>query len=240
MHRPRNNKPQDKEFSKQGLKNLAVYLKKYYVAIFISLLFAVAGSAITVYSPDKVSEITDLITQGILSGINMDKINEICIFLVGLYVISIILSYSQSFIMGTITEKTTNKLRSDITNKINKLPLKYYDKTTVGDVLSRVTNDVDTIGQTLNRSMSSLVSGVSLLIGSLFMMFTTNVILTVTAIVSTLIGFVLMGLIVSKSQAYFEKQQQFLGQINGHIEEIYTGHSVIKVYNAQEKTNKEF
>ena len=240
MHRPRNNKPQDKEFSKQGLKNLAVYLKKYYVAIFISLLFAVAGSAITVYSPDKVSEITDLITQGILSGINMDKINEICIFLVGLYVISIILSYSQSFIMGTITEKTTNKLRSDITNKINKLPLKYYDKTTVGDVLSRVTNDVDTIGQTLNRSMSSLVSGVSLLIGSLFMMFTTNVILTVTAIVSTLIGFVLMGLIVSKSQAYFEKQQQFLGQINGHIEEMYTGHSVIKVYNAQEKTNKEF
>jgi len=240
VHRPRNQKPQDQEFSKQGLKNLAVYLKKYYVAIFISLLFAVAGSAITVYSPDKVSEITDLITQGILSGINMDKINEICIFLVGLYVISIILSYSQSFIMGTITEKTTNKLRSDITNKINKLPLKYYDKTTVGDVLSRVTNDVDTIGQTLNRSMSSLVSGVSLLIGSLFMMFTTNVILTVTAIVSTLIGFVLMGLIVSKSQAYFEKQQQFLGQINGHIEEIYTGHSVIKVYNAQEKTNKEF
>lgn len=231
---------EDKKFSKDGLVNLMEYLKRYNVFLIMALLFAIGGSAITVYSPDRLSEITDLITQGIMTGIDIDRIKEIGILLVGLYLISIILSYSQSFIMATITQKTTNKLRSDISNKINRLPLKYYDKNTVGDVLSRVTNDVDTIGQTLNQSMGNLVSGISLLIGSLFMMLKTNVTLTITAIVATLIGFGFMTIIVSKSQRYFERQQRLLGEINGHIEEVYTGHSVIKAYNAQEKTNKDF
>ncbi len=231
---------EDKKFSKDGLVNLMQYLKRYNVFLIMALLFAIGGSAITVYSPDRLSEITDLITQGIMTGIDIDRIKEIGILLVGLYLISIILSYSQSFIMATITQKTTNKLRSDISNKINRLPLKYYDKNTVGDVLSRVTNDVDTIGQTLNQSMGNLVSGISLLIGSLFMMLKTNVTLTITAIVATLIGFGFMTIIVSKSQRYFERQQRLLGEINGHIEEVYTGHSVIKAYNAQEKTNKDF
>ncbi|WP_330647520.1 ABC transporter transmembrane domain-containing protein [Romboutsia sp.] len=136
---------EDKKFSKDGLVNLMEYLKRYNVFLIMALLFAIGGSAITVYSPDRLSEITDLITQGIMTGIDIDRIKEIGILLVGLYLISIILSYSQSFIMATITQKTTNKLRSDISNKINRLPLKYYDKNTVGDVLSRVTNDVDTI-----------------------------------------------------------------------------------------------
>ena len=238
MHRPINY--EEKEFSKDGLVSLMGYLKKYTIALVIALIFAIGGSTITVISPDKLSEITDLITHGIMTGIDLDKINSICMLLVSLYLISIVLSYSQSFIMATVTQKTTKKLRSDITNKINRLPLKYYDKTTVGDVLSRVTNDVDTIGQTLNQSMGSLVSGVSLLLGSLYMMFITNITLAITAVVATAIGFVFMTLIVSKSQRYFEKQQHLLGEINGHIEEVYTGHSVIKVYNAQEKTNKEF
>ena len=226
--------------SKGGLKDLIVYMKNHRVALVLALIFAIAGSVITVYSPDKLSEMTDVITEGILTGIDMEKIRDIGILLVGLYVISIILSYLQGFIMATVTQKTTKKLRSDIKAKINKLPLKYYDKTTVGDTLSRVTNDVDTIGQTLNQSMGSLVSGTSLLLGSLVMMIKTNIILTVTAIIATALGFGLMILIVSKSQSYFEKQQNLLGQINGHIEEAYTGHSVIKVYNAQEKINKEF
>lgn len=234
--------------SKGGLKNLVIYMKKHSVVLVLALLFAIGGSVITVYSPDKLSEMTDIITQGIMAsmnpditaGIDMDKVYEIGVLLVMLYGISIVLSYSQNFIMATVTQKTTKQFRTDISEKINKLPLKYYDKTTVGDTLSRVTNDVDTIGQTLNQSMGSLVSGASVLIGSLFMMFKTNVILTFTAIIATVLGFVLMILIVSKSQKFFQQQQNLLGQINGHVEEAFTGHSVIKVYNAQEKVNKEF
>lgn len=234
--------------SKGGLKNLVIYMKTHSVVLILALLFAIGGSVITVYSPDKLSEMTDTITQGIMAsmnpaitaGIDMDKVYEIGMFLVMLYGISIVLSYLQNFIMANVTQKTTKQLRTDISEKINKLPLKYYDKTTVGDTLSRVTNDVDTIGQTLNQSMGALVSGSSLLIGSLFMMFKTNVILAFTAIIATVLGFVLMILIVSKSQKFFQQQQNLLGEINGHVEEAFTGHSVIKVYNAQEKVNKEF
>lgn len=226
--------------SNNGLLDLIKYMKKHAIYLVLALMFAIGGSVITVYGPEKLSEITDLIAQGIMTGIDMDKIYEVGIFMAILYAISIALSYFQSFIMATVTQTTTKKLRSDISNKINKLPLKYYDKTTVGDILSRVTNDIDTIGQTLNQSMGALVSGVSLFLGSLFMMFKTNVTLTITAIVATIIGFVLMILIVSKSQKFFQRQQNLLGQINGHIEEAYTGHSVIKVYNAQEEINKKF
>ncbi len=233
-------KKENQKDSKGGLLNLVKYMKKNAIFLALALIFAIGGSIITVYGPEKLSEITDLITQGIMTGIDMDKVYELVIFMATLYAISIALSYLQSFIMATVTQTTTKKLRTDITGKINKLPLKYYDKTTVGDTLSRVTNDVDTIGQTLNQSMGALVSGISLFLGSLFMMFKTNVILTITAIVATVIGFVLMTLIVGKSQKFFKRQQELLGKINGHIEEAYTGHSVIKVYNAQEKINKEF
>ena len=223
-----------------GLLNLMRYMKKYTTALVFALIFAIGGSIITVISPNKLSEVTDIITNGIMTGININRINEIGMFLVILYAISITLSYLQGFIMATVTQKTTKKLRSDISDKINRLPLKYYDKTTVGEVLSRVTNDVDTIGQTLNQSMGTLVSGISLLIGSLYMMFVTDVTLTITAILSTAFGFALMMMIISKSQKHFENQQRLIGEVNGHVEEAYTGHSVIKVYNAQEKTNKEF
>lgn len=230
----------NKSKSKGSLGNLLAYMKKYSFALVVAFIFAIGGSVITVISPDKLSEVTDLITEGIVTGINMDKISSICLLLVGLYGLSIILSYLQGFIMATVTQKTTKKLRSDISNKINKLPLKYFDKTTVGDVLSRMTNDVDTIGQTLNQSVGTLVSGISLLLGSLYMMATTNITMTITAVIATVIGFGLMMLIISKSQKYFINQQRYLGEINGHIEEAYTGHSVIKVYNAGEETNKAF
>ena len=230
----------NKSNSKGGLLDLIKYMKKHAIYLVLALIFAIGGSVITVYGPEKLSEITDIITEGIMTGIDMDKIYEVGIFMAILYAISIVLSYSQSFIMATVTQVTSKKLRSDITGKINRLPLKYYDKTTVGDTLSRVTNDVDTIGQTLNQSMGALVSGVSLFLGSLFMMLKTNVTLTITAIVATAIGFALMMLIVSRSQKFFQRQQNLLGKINGHIEETYAGHSVIKVYNAQEEINKEF
>ncbi|SFJ13222.1 ATP-binding cassette, subfamily B [Terrisporobacter glycolicus] len=230
----------NKQKSKGSFGNLLAYMKKYSFALIIAFIFAIGGSIITVISPDKLSEVTDLIIKGIVAGINMDKISSICLTLAGLYGISVVLSYLQGFIMATVTQKTTKELRSDISNKMNKLPLKYFDKTTVGDVLSRMTNDVDTIGQTLNQSIGTLVSAISLLLGSLYMMTTTNITLTITAVLSTIIGFGLMMLIISKSQKYFEHQQRYLGEINGHIEEAYTGHSVMQVYNAGEETNEKF
>ncbi|WP_343342661.1 ABC transporter ATP-binding protein [Terrisporobacter petrolearius] len=230
----------NKQKSQGSLGNLLAYMKKYSFALVLAFIFAIGGSIITVISPDKLSEVTDLITKGIVAGINMDKISSICLTLAGLYGISVVLSYLQGFIMATVTQKTTKELRSDISNKMNKLPLTYFDKTTVGDVLSRMTNDVDTIGQTLNQSIGTLVSAISLLLGSLYMMTTTNITLTITAVVSTIIGFGLMMLIISKSQKHFVNQQRYLGEINGHIEEAYTGHSVMKVYNAGEETNNKF
>lgn len=230
----------NKQKSKGSFGNLLAYIKKYSFALILAFIFAIGGSIITVISPDKLSEVTDLIIKGIVAGINMDKISSICLTLAGLYGVSVVLSYLQGFIMATVTQKTTKELRSDISNKMNKLPLKYFDKTTVGDVLSRMTNDVDTIGQTLNQSIGTLVSAISLLLGSLYMMTTTNITLTITAVLSTIIGFGLMMLIISKSQKYFEHQQRYLGEINGHIEEAYTGHSVMKVYNAGEETNEKF
>ncbi|WP_419727234.1 ABC transporter ATP-binding protein [Terrisporobacter petrolearius] len=230
----------NKQKSQGSLGNLLAYMKKYSFVLILAFIFAIGGSIITVISPDKLSEVTDLITKGIVTGINMDKISSICLTLAGLYGISVVLSYLQGFIMATVTQKTTKELRSDISNKMNKLPLKYFDKTTVGDVLSRMTNDVDTIGQTLNQSIGTLVSAISLLLGSLYMMTTTNITLTITAVVSTIIGFGLMMLIISKSQKHFVNQQRYLGEINGYIEEAYTGHGVMKVYNAGEETNKKF
>ena len=216
------------------------YSKKHLPFIVLAFTLSIIGTIITVSNPDKLSQITDLITEGIVTGINIERINKIGILLASLYIISFIFSYLQGFIMATVTQKITNKLRSDISKKINRLPLKYFDKTTFGDVLSRVTNDVDTIGQTLNQSVGTLVSGTTLFLGSLIMMLKTNVIMALTAVLSTIVGFTLMILIISRSQKYFKEQQNALGAINGHIEEVYSGHSLVKVYNAQEEVNKEF
>ena len=219
---------------------LIKYSNKHIPIIISAFILSVIGTVITVISPDKLSQVTDLITEGLVTGIDIEKITQIGTLLVILYIISFIFSYLQGFIMATVTQKITKKLRSDISQKINRLPLKYFDKTTFGDVLSRVTNDVDTIGQTLNQSVGTLVSGVTLFLGSLTMMLYTNVTMALTAVFSTVIGFGLMMLIMSKSQKYFIEQQNALGAINGHIEEVYSGHSLVKVYNAQEEVNNEF
>lgn len=225
---------------KETWGKLIAYSNKYMFVIIVAFILSIVGTIITVVSPDKISEITDLITVGIASGIDLDKIYNIGVVLAVLYGISFIFSYIQGFIMATVTQKITKKLRSDISNKINRLPLRYFDNTTFGDVLSRVTNDVDTIGQTLNQSIGTLVSGITLFLGSLIMMFTTNVTMTITAIVATAIGFGFMMIIISKSQKYFLELQKQLGAINGHIEETYSGHNIVKVYNAQEEVNKKF
>lgn len=216
------------------------YCKRYLAVIVVALICAVAGTILTILGPDKLSDLTKVITEGIATGIDMERVKSIGLTLVAFYVGSAILSCGQQFIMATVTQNVTKQLRSDISGKINRLPMAYYNKTSTGDVLSRVTNDVDMISQSMNQSIGNLVSAVALFFGSLIMMFKTNVIMTLTAVIATMIGFGLMSLITSHSQKYFSRQQANLGALNGHIEEIYSGHTVVKAYNGEKNAKKVF
>lgn len=223
------NKPES-SFSK-----LLRYCKRYVPIIIIALIGAAIGTFLTLFGPDKLSEMTDLISEGLFGEIDLEAITSIGVTLVIIYGISFILSLSQGLIMANVTQKVSKNLRTALADKINKLPMSYYNNTTTGDILSRVTNDVDTIGQTLNQSIGTLVSAGCLFIGSLIMMLKTNIILTITAVLATVIGFVLMGFIMKKSQKYFLSQQEGLGKLNGHIEEVYTGHTIVKAYNSEKQ-----
>ncbi|MBD3107997.1 ABC transporter ATP-binding protein [Bacillus sp. AGMB 02131] len=219
---------------------LIAYCKPYLPVIVLAIVLAITGTIFTIIGPDKLSELTDHVTAGLFGSIDLDAVSKIGFLLVALYGCSALFSYIQGFIMATVTQRVSKQLRTDVSEKINKLPLKYFDTHNFGDVLSRITNDIDIIGQTMNQSIGTLVSAVTLFLGSLVMMFTTNVIMTLTAIASTLIGFGLMGLIIKKSQKYFLSQQQELGAMNAHIEEIYAGHNIIKVYNGEAEAKKTF
>ena len=221
-------------------KKLILYCKFCIPQIIVAFIFAIIGTIFTIVGPNKLSQITDLITDGLISGIDLEKVQKIAVFLSVLYGLGFVFNYIQGFIMATVTQRLSKSLRTDISEKINRLPLKYFDSTSYGDVLSRVTNDVDTIGQTMNQSIGVLVSEATLFLGSLFMMLKTNLIMTFSAVIATIIGFLFMILIISKSQKYFLRQQKYLGKINGHIEEIYSGHVIIKVYNGEEKEKKTF
>ena len=240
-------KPKD---FKKALGKLYGFIKPFIVPIIVALLFAVAGTVLNLIGPNKLGDLTNLIQasfdfdenslQWILSDVNLQEITSVCIFLVVIYSVGLLCSYLQGVIMATVTQKNSQGLRRAISKKINLLPLKYFDSNSVGDVLSRVTNDVDTIGQTLNQSLVTVFTDVVMLIGSVIMMFVTNAIMAVTAIVASLIGFVFMFLIMGKSQKYFMRQQRYLGDLNGHVEEVYSGHNVVKAYNAEKQVKAEF
>lgn len=233
------NEEKPKNF-KVAVKKLLKYNKSYVSLIFIALILSMISSILAIIGPDKLKDMTNVITKGLLTGINTDKVKSIGIVLICFYATSLIFNYIQGLIMAIVTNKFSKNMRREISIKINKLPLAYFDKTTIGDILSRVTNDVDTIGQTLNDSIGTLVSSTTMFLGSLFMMFYTNWILAITAIVSTIIGFVLMATILSRSQKYFSNLQKEIGNMNGHIEEVYSGHNVVKVYNAKKEVDEEF
>lgn len=188
----------------------------------------------------KIQELPESIKTVISPKMNIEKIKTITIFLVVLYAISAIFNLFEGLVMSIVSNKFAKDLRAKITKKINKLPLKYFDKHQTGDILSRVTNDVDTIGQTMNQSLGTLVSATTLFIGTIIMMFITNWIMAITAIVSSILGFALMMIVMTKSQKYFNEKQKKLGQLNAHIEEIYTGINVVRISNAREYTKKEF
>lgn len=225
---------------KKALGELAVHCKRFFPAVIIAVLLAMAAAVFSLIGPNKLQDMTDIIQKGLMNGIDIEGVEDIAFTLVVLYSLGFIFNYIQGFIMATVTQKVTKDLRTGISYKINKVPLSYYNKTSIGDVLSRVTNDVDTIGQTMNQSVGMLVTAVTMFLGSLIMMFYTNWIMAVTAVLTTIIGFGLMMFIMSKSQKHFIRQQRELGRINGHIEEVYSGHNVVKVYNGVDKATREF
>jgi ATP-binding cassette subfamily B protein len=237
-----------KDFKKTWGK-LAKYCKKYMPIIVLALVFASLCSVFVIVGPNKISAMSDEIIAGlpylvngvpVVDAIDLTAVFNIGMLLVFLYASSLVFGLIENYIMATVTAKISRNMRSDISKKINKIPLKYFDKTSFGDVISRVTNDVDTIGQTLNQSLDQFVRAITLFVGSMIMMLITNWIMALTAIGASVIGFVLMMVIMSRSQKHFVAQQRGLGNINGHIEEIYSGHNVVKVYNGGKNAKKIF
>lgn len=310
MHNENNKNLKPKNL-KKSLSRLIKELNKYKILIIISLLLAVVGSILSIITPNKLSKLTDEITNGLIINkdnfktlneqiyfnytnnnlkeieidnikisindqleylniakdikqddisdlykkldlmpetikelvkpkMNLDKIKVISIFLAIIYILSALFTYIESISMAVVANKFAKSLREKISIKINKLPLKYFDKNKIGDVLSRVTNDVDTVSQTLNNSLASFVSALTLFIGTIIMMFVTNSLMAITAIISSLFGFIFMFIILSKSQKYFIERQKELGNLNANIEEIYSNIAVVKKYNAKEETRANF
>ena len=297
MPRPGSKIEKSNDF-KGSIKKIFISLKPWHIVISISIILAMSSAIISLIAPNKLSDLTNYITDGlkpnineevvkdiatdenismedkskmltIISGIDkestnseemlekidelpesiyekvkpnmdMDSIKKISFLLATLYIISAIFSYVQQRLMARVTNNYAKGLRTDITKKIETLPLKYFDNHETGDILSRVTNDVDTVSQNLNQSLASLVSNITLFIGSIIMMFYTNWIMAITAILSSFIGFGFMFFILGKSQKYFVQRQKQLGDLNGYIEEIYSGHNVVTTYNAVEETNEKF
>lgn len=310
MHNENNKNLKPKNL-KKSLSRLVKELNKYKILIIISLLLAVVGSILSIITPNKLSKLTDEITNGLIINkdnfktlneqiyfnytnnnlkeieidnikisindqleylniakdikqddisdlyskldlmpetikelvkpkMNLDKIKVISIFLAIIYILSALFTYIESISMTVVANKFAKNLREKISIKINKLPLKYFDKNKIGDVLSRVTNDVDTVSQTLNNSLASFVSALTLFIGTIIMMFVTNSLMAITAIISSLFGFIFMFIVLSKSQKYFNERQKELGNLNANIEEIYSNIAVVKKYNAKEETRANF
>ena len=235
---------------KSAVKRLVKELGKFKILIIIALILAIAGAVLSISAPDRLSKLTDEIQAGIIPKmengqiimpeINMDAIKSIAISLVILYLFSAICTFIQSICMAEVANNFARSLRTRISVKINKLPLSYFDRHQSGDTLSRVTNDVDTIAQTMNQSLGTLVSNITLFLGSIIMMFYTNWIMALTAILSSLLGFMGMFAVLAKSQKYFVAKQEELGNLNGHIEEVYSGLNVVKAYNGKKESDKKF
>ena len=225
---------------KSAIKRLFKELKGFKILIIVAIILAILSAVLSIVAPDQLSNLTDEISAGLRGNMNMKNIKHITLLLLGLYIGSAIFNYIQSVCMTDVANKFAKSLRSRISIKINKLPLKYFDKHQSGDILSRVTNDIDTIAQSMNQSLGMLVNSVTLFLGSIVMMFYTNWIMALTAIGASLLGFIGMFFILSKSQKYFIARQEELGELNGHIEEIYSGINVVKVYNGKNEANKKF
>lgn len=236
---PKHKTEKAKDF-KGSLIKLMKYSKKYFPLIFCAIFLAVAGTVLIILGPNYLSDLTNHITSNMMIGIDFDFVLKIGLILVSFYSAGFLFNYLQNYITVIVSNKLSKELRQDISKKMNNIPFKYYDKTTYGEILSTIVNDVDTLGYTISNSVVTIISASALLIGSLVMMFVTNWIMAFIAIAATLVGFVIMAVIMAKSQKYFNAQQNSLAELNGHIEEIYSGHDIVKVSNANDETNKNF
>lgn len=232
--------PEKSKDFKGAWRKLLRLCRGYLPAICIALVCAVGGTVLTLLGPEQLKKLTNVITEAILTGIDLNAVSDIGALLVCFYAASMLLSSVQSWTLTTVTQRVARKMRADISAKINRLPMAYFNRTSTGDILSRVTNDVDTIGQSLKNSFGALVSSVVQMLGALVMMLLNDAAMTGTAIGATVLGFGLMFFIMSRSQKYFLRQQRSLGSLNGHIEEIYSGHTVVKAYNGERAAREEF
>ncbi|MGM9533359.1 ABC transporter permease, partial [Intestinibacter sp.] len=231
---------------KGTMKKLMAYLGKYIYAIIAVFIFAVGSVAFSVIGPKVLGKATTEIFNGLVGkisggdGIDFDKIKMILLFLVALYVVSTILSFIQGFIMSGISQKVAYNLRDELCKKINRLPMGYFDKTTNGEVLSRFTNDIDTLAQTLNQSLTQLVTAVTTLVGVLVMMISISGLMTFSALVIIPLGMLVISRIIKRSQKFFKQQQEYLGNVNGQVEELYGGHLVVQAFNGEEDAIERF
>lgn len=225
---------------KGAMKRFFSELKPFIILIILALILAIAGAVLSIIAPNQLSKLTDEIAKGLMLEMDMVAVKKIALILALFYISSALFTFIQSILMTDVANKFAKSLRTRISKKINKLPLRYYDLNSTGDILSRVTNDIDTIAQSMNQSLATLVSSVTLFLGTIIMMFYTNWIMALTAIFSSLIGFVFMFLILGKSQKYFIARQVELGKLNGHIEEIYSALNVVKAYNGQKQADQKF
>ena len=233
---------------KGTVSKLLKYLKPYRISIITVLIFAIGSAAFSIIGPKILGKATTKLFEGLVSkvsgevgaAIDFTYIGNIIALLLVLYVISAVFSFIQGFIMSGVAQKVSYNLRKEIAEKINRMPLKYFDKMTHGEVLSRVTNDVDTVSNTLNQSLSQMLTSITTLIGVLIMMLSISVTMTIAAIIIIPISGILIALVVKKSQKYFKEQQNFLGHVNGHVEEVYSGHNIMKAFNGEDAAVEEF
>lgn len=231
---------------KKSLKTLVKYIAKYKAGIFVVMFCAVCSTVFTVAGPKILGKATTALSEGLMAkisgtgSIDFDKIGRILLIVLGLYLCSALFSFIQGWIMTGITQKVCYKLRQEISEKINRMPMKYFESRTYGEVLSRITNDVDTLGQGLNQSITTIITSVATLIGVLVMMLSISPLMTLIALVILPISLALISLVTKKSQKFFRAQQEYLGHINGQVEEVYGGHLVIKAFNREKDTIEEF
>ena len=245
-HGPGGNFEKAKDFKGTTKKLFKNYLSKYKVALIIVILFAIGGTIFTIIGPKILGNATTEIFEGLQSklsggdGINFTNIAKILLTLLGLYLVSALFSFIQGFAMTGVAQKLTYKLRNDLAKKINRLPMKYFDKKTNGEVLSIITNDIDTLSQNLNQSITQIITAICTLIGILIMMLSISVTMTIASIIILPISALIVSTIVKKSQKYFKKQQDYLGHVNGKVEEMYSGHLIVKAFNGQKQAISEF
>ena len=221
-------------------KDIFHYIGKYKFAFILTLLLSALSSILALLGPYFISEMTDLIQKGLSVEMDIERIRNIGFILIAIYLISGIFTFFENYMMATVSQRCAQMFRMDISRKMNRIPLRYFDQSSKGDVMSRVTNDADTMGQSMNQAIGMLVSSITLFIGSIVMMTITNVLMMITAVVSSLAGIGLMIIIMTRSQKYFNKQQNDLGQMNGHIAETYGAHNIVKAYNGEEQATEKF